>query len=299
MRVVGRVATPYIEVRGFIGERFLEVVNMLSIAFVFRFYRASAHMMLGICVVAVLLVVPLDALGESWGTLRGRFVYDGDPPTAQQANINKDTDICGKNPPLVEDLLVDGSGGVANIGIWLLTKDVAEHPEYAQTADSVVALDNKDCRFEPYLGVVRVGQTLRLHNSDPVSHNVNGGSFRKNTPFNDNLPPEASVDKILKGEERLGVPLSCGSHGWMKSYVLVKKTPYVAVSKADGTFEIRNLPAGKKLEFRTWHAPSGYITEPKLNGKAVKWKRGQFEVMVDEGDNNDLGKIVVSPKDLK
>jgi plastocyanin len=247
---------------------------------------------------AFLLATPQFVLGESWGTLRGKFVYDGDPPEAPKANVNKDMDICGKSPLVVEDLLVDSSGGVANVGVWLVSKDVAEHPEYAETADSVVTLDNKNCRFEPHLGVVRVGQTLRLHNSDPVSHNVNGGSFRKNTPFNDNLPPESSVEKKFKGEERLGVPLSCGSHGWMKSYLLVKKTPYVAVSQSDGTFEIRNLPAGKKLEFKTWHAPSGYITEPSMGGEKTKWKRGQFEIMIEEGDN-DLGEIKVSPKDLQ
>lgn len=254
----------------------------------------------GLVVALVVTAVSPASLfaAESWGTLKGRFVFDGDPPKPSKVNVNKDTDVCGKNPPMVEDLVVDPSGGVANVGIWLVTKNATEHPEFAESADSVVVLDNKDCRFEPYLGVVRVGQTLRLHNSDPVSHNVNGGSFRKNTPFNDNLPPEASVDKVLKNEERLGVPLSCGSHGWMKSYVLVKKTPYIAVSDADGTFEIRNLPAGEKLEFKTWHAPSGYITEPKVEGKATKWKRGQFEVTIQEGEN-DLGDILVSPKDLK
>lgn len=243
------------------------------------------------------IVVPQVSCGESWGTLRGRFVYDGDPPVAQKANVNKDIDVCGKSSLVVEDLLVDPSGGVANIGVWLVSKKVSEHPDYAGVPESVVVLDNKNCRFEPYLGVVRVGQTLRMRNSDPVTHNVNGGSFRKNTPFNDNLPPESSVDKVFQGEERLGVPLSCGSHGWMKSYLLVKETPYIAVSQKDGTFEISNLPAGETLEFKTWHAPSGYITEPSVDGKPAKWKRGQFKVMIVEGDN-DLGDIKVSPKDL-
>ena len=302
LRVVARVERAYIysECIGDpnLFDRDNEVKKMVSASFLWNRCRAGSLLLFGVFAMTLLSAFSQDAHGESWGTLRGKFVYDGEPPTAQPANVNKDTDICGKSPLLVEDLLVDGSGGVANVGIWLVTKDVSEHPEFAQTADSVVTLDNKNCRFEPYLGVIRVGQTLRLHNSDPVTHNVNGGSFRKNTPFNDNLPPEASVDKVFKGEERLGVPLSCGSHGWMKSYLLVKKTPYVAVSKSDGTFEIRNLPAGKKLEFKTWHAPSGYITEPKLDGKSTKWKRGQFEVVVDEGDN-DLGDIVVSPKDLK
>jgi hypothetical protein len=84
----------------------------------------------------------------------------------------------------------------------------------------------------------------------------------------------------------------------MKSYVLVKETPYVAISKRDGTFEIPNLPAGSTLEFKTWHAPSGYIMEPTVKGKPTKWKRGQFKIKIEEGDN-DLGDILLSPKELK
>ena len=279
----------------------IEAAMMQWTPVVFRLNCRVARKIGAFGLAAAVILAPAAAVAESWGTLRGRFVYDGEPPATKRANVDKDMDICGKNPLLVEDLLVDSSGGVANIGIWVdekKNKDVQEHPSYAESADAVITLDNKNCRFEPYLGVVRVGQTLRLHNADPVTHNVNGGSFRKNTPFNDNLPPKASVDKVFKGEERLGVPLSCGSHGWMKSWLLVKKTPYVAVSEPDGTFEIQNLPAGKEIVFRVWHAPSGYILKPKVEGKAENWKSGRFKVAIEEGEN-DLGEIVISPDDLK
>jgi len=249
-------------------------------------------------VVCGLTIVTDAASAQAWGTLRGRFVYDGKPPVRQKCTITKDTEVCTAHHPLVEDLIVDGKGGVANIGVWLLTEDVAVHPSYAETAKATVTLDNKHCRFEPHFAAIRVGQTLRLMNSDPVTHNVNGGSFRKNAPFNDNLPPKATVDKVFTAEERLGVPLSCGSHGWMKSYVLVKATPYVAISKADGTFEIANLPAGAELEFKTWHAPSGYISEPSVGGKAKEWSRGQFTITIAEGDN-DMGDILLSPAELE
>ena len=235
---------------------------------------------------------------ESWGSLKGRFVYEGEIPKQAKCNVDKDGEICKKEHPLVESLIVDPEGGVANVGVWLVTKGVDPHPDYEKNSQETIVMDNKHCRFEPHFAAVRVGQTLRLTNSDPVSHNVNGGSFRKNRPFNDNLPPANSVDKVFTAEERLGVPLSCGSHGWMKSWVLVKETPYVAISNPDGTFEIANLPAGTKLEFKTWHAPSGYIMSPKVAGKEEKWKRGQFEYTIQEGEN-DLGDILLSPKELQ
>ena len=249
-------------------------------------------------VVFGLTIVVETASAQAWGTLRGRFVYDGKPPVQQKCAVTKDTEVCRAHHPLVEDLIVDTKGGVANVAVWLLTEGVSVHASYAETAKATVTLNNKNCRFEPHLAVVRTGQTLRLVNADPVTHNVNGGSFKKNPAFNDNLPPGASIEKVLNEEERLGVPLSCGSHGWMKSHVLVKATPYVAVSKPDGTFEIANLPAGAELEFKTWHAPSGYISEPTVSGKATEWSRGQFTITVAEGDN-DMGDILVSPADLK
>ena len=39
------------------------------------------------------------------------------------------------------------------------------------TASDEVVLDNKDCRFEPHVAVVRTSQKLALKNSDPVGHN--------------------------------------------------------------------------------------------------------------------------------
>ena len=45
----------------------------------------------------------------------------------------------------------------------------------------------------------------------------------------------------------------------MKAYIIARDDPYVAVTKPDGTFEIKNLPAGEDIEFQVWHeqAPGG------------------------------------------
>ena len=45
----------------------------------------------------------------------------------------------------------------------------------------------------------------------------------------------------------------------MSGWVIARDNPYVAVSKADGTFEIKDLPAGE-LEFLAWHERPGYST---------------------------------------
>ena len=46
--------------------------------------------------------------------------------------------------------------------------------------------------------------------------------------------------------------VGCNIHPWMGAYIVARKDPYAAVSDKDGKFEIKDLPAGKELEFRLW-----------------------------------------------
>jgi hypothetical protein len=74
----------------------------------------------------------------------------------------------------------------------------------------------------------------------------------------------------------------------MKSYMFARDDAYVAVSAADGTFEIANLPAGEEIEMRVWHeaAPSG------LEAKS-DWGKGRFSVTIEADGSEDLGTIEV------
>ena len=48
--------------------------------------------------------------------------------------------------------------------------------------------------------------------------------------------------KFLKPE--VMIPVKCNIHSWMHAYIGVVDNPYFAVTGADGTFEIANLPPG-------------------------------------------------------
>ncbi len=47
---------------------------------------------------------------------------------------------------------------------------------------------------------------------------------------------------------------------------MVRKDPYAAVSDATGKFTIKDLPAGKELEFRLWQEKSGYLKNVTFKG---------------------------------
>jgi len=231
---------------------------------------------------------------ESRGTLRGRFVYDGEPPERKKVLVTKDKEVCGALGLQNEQLVVSEDGGIADVILWARTKNLPE-PE-GLTKGVTVELDNKGCRFEPHVATMRPGDTLKVKNSDPTAHNTQI-SFTANSPFNEGIAVGGVKELKPRKAERYPVDVSCSIHPWMKSYLLVQDTPYVAVTDATGNFEIKDLPTGVELEFQVYHPKSKQIKKVTQDGKAVKWKRGRFKTQVDEG-GSDLGELRVSPKEF-
>lgn len=79
--------------------------------------------------------------------------------------------------------------------------------------------------------------------------------------------------------------------------MLVLPHPYMAVSDAQGRFEIKNIPAGK-WAFQFWHEKAGYLDKVTVAGKPKSWRRGRVEIDVQAG-TNDLGTIELAPHVFK
>jgi plastocyanin len=231
-----------------------------------------------------------------WGTLKGKFVYNGPAPKAEKIDTSKEA-FCMKKDLVEESFVVGKDGGFADVGVWVRSKDVKIHPDYEALKKEKVVIDNKQCRFEPRVLTYWTGQPLELKNSDPVSHNINATAF-SNDPFNEIVPAEKSSErKPLEKVEQRPVGLNCSIHGWMKGFLIVQPHPYMAVSAKDGTFEIKNLPVGTELEFQAWQE-NGYIQKIEIDGKSTTWDKGRFKYTIKPGDN-DLGTIKVDPTQFK
>jgi hypothetical protein len=245
----------------------------------------------------LVLLVTAGTHGADWGTLTGRFVYDGKAPAPTKINVTKDVEVCGKHNLVDEDLVVGPDGGLANAVIMLRTKDVSVNPEYDSSANDTVVLDNKNCRFEPHVGMVRTSQMLELKNSDPIGHNS-----KVNPLLNPGINPilASGGDPIkhkFSVEEGLPVQVGCNIHPWMSGWLVVRKDPYAAVSDKTGKFTIKDLPAGKELEFRLWQEKSGYLKNATFKGGKSDTK-GNFKYKIKPGEN-DLGDIKISPSIFK
>ncbi len=224
-------------------------------------------------------------------------MLEGTTPKAEEIVPTKDQQVCGKEKLYDEGLLFDKSGGIANAVIMLKTKNVPVAPEYAKTASDKVEMDNKNCRFEPHIAILRTSQTLELKNTDPVSHNTKIDPL-VNPGINPILAAGGEpITQKFNSEEGLPVKVGCNIHPWMSGYIIVRKDPYAAVSDKDGNFEIKDLPVGKELEFVLWQEKSGYLKNASFKGGKTD-TRGRFKYKIKPGDN-DLGDIKVSASMFK
>ena len=231
------------------------------------------------------------ATGTGWGTLTGRFVFAGTPGEAKALVVDKDTEVCSKDGMRLIDrsLLVDPSTkGLSNVVVFARK---ASRVKDAAAPETQLVFDQKQCEFLTPVFAARVGQPIDVHNSDPVGHNTNIAG----TSFNQLIP--AGQGTIYKPDAETGMPtmVTCNIHPWMKSYVVFRKDGYVAVSAADGSFTIPDLPAGETLEFQVWHerstGPNGALG---LSKPELKWTpKGRFQVRIEPDEVKDIGTLEV------
>jgi plastocyanin len=119
---------------------------------------------------------------------------------------------------------------------------------FAPPAETAV-MDQKNKAFAPHVLVVMKGQKVKFPNTDVMRHNVFSPS--KVHKFNLGIfPPGTSKEELF---DKPGVvSLLCNVHPEMSGFILVVETPYFSLLGKDGTFELKDVPAGK-YEVTAWH----------------------------------------------
>ncbi|MDA0253469.1 MAG: hypothetical protein O3A18_01130 [Planctomycetota bacterium] len=228
--------------------------------------------------------------GTGWGSLTGRFVFVGTTGERRVLTVSKDIEVCSKDGMKLYDnsLRLDpASNGLADVVIFVRKSRRVKNP----VSTEQLVFDQKNCEFLSPVFAARVGQPIDVRNSDPIGHNTNvsGSSFNQLIPAGDGT--------IFTPNRETGMPVSvtCNIHPWMKAYAVFRDDGYVAVSAADGSFTISDLPAGEPLEFQVWHArslgPNGGLG---LQKPELKWSsKGRFEITLEPDQVRDLGTLEV------
>jgi hypothetical protein len=254
----------------------------------------------GLLIAGLALAESSDVEAAGWGTIKGKFVVDGDVAEAKPVDASKDP-YCAKHDPapIDQSVVVDDSGNLANVVVFLRTgrnEKVDVHPDYDAAKDEPAVLDNHGCTFVPHISLVRTSQPFIVKNSDPVGHNTKA-SLIKNASFNQTIPADDEVTFNFTKGEAIPLPVDCNIHPFMHGYVLVKDDPYMVTSAADGTFEVKNIPAGKR-EFEFWHEKPGRLKSLKYNGGTLN-RQGRAQLTIADGQTIDLGEIKIPSSMLK
>jgi len=198
-----------------------------------------------------------NARPDGPGVVTGKISYEGEPPVRTPVRMAADPNCMpSEAESLSETTIVGPDGGLQNVFIHV--KDGLGNRVYETPATPIV-LDQEGCRYEPHVFGVFVGQPVEIHNSDPTLHNVHAIP-KSNDEFNFGQQPKTPPMTRMFDEPEIGLSFRCDVHGWMRAYANVVTHPFFAVTKQDGTFEIKGLPPGT-YTIEAWHERLGTQTQ--------------------------------------
>ncbi len=223
------------------------------------------------------LLVAIPLIAQAGGTIKGKVTYSGKAIPAKEFAFSKfpNTAFCKKNPSqkgddtrLLKEVEVDGNKGLKNVIVAVRgIKDKGF--KYKPHVKAVL------CEFLPFTGVLVNKGNFMVENMDndpddpkskegvlhnPHSFDVLGA--KSSTLFNIGLARKGDkLDKKIKMRmARKGsvLRLQCDQHEFMQSWFLPVTNGHFGVSGVDGTFEIKDVPAGKH-KVLAWHPVAGNV----------------------------------------
>lgn len=188
------------------------------------------------------------------GTISGSIHYLGSRPPRRAVDLSGDPACAAAHGGKIydESLMVSPQGGLANAFVYI--KSGLEGRTF-EPPSTPVTLDQHGCWFTPRVVGLETNQPLRISNSDPATHSIHPMP-QVNREWNHSQGPgEPPIIRRFTRQEVM-IPVKCNIHSWMRCFIGVVDHPYFAVSGADGTFVIPNVPPGTYV-LVGWHEKLG------------------------------------------
>jgi len=190
-------------------------------------------------------------------SIAGCVKLDGPAPRLAPLRMSSDP-ACAKMHPAPatnEGIVAAGNGGLQNVLVFVsegLTGRSFEIPP------EPAVLEQKGCMYGPHVLAMQANQKLEIVNSDSTTHNIHPLPAN-NREWNKAEAPGVKLEETFSREE-IAIPVKCNVHPWMRGYIAVLKHPYFAVTTADGSFRLPDLPPGE-YTIEAWHEKLGTATK--------------------------------------
>jgi plastocyanin len=170
-------------------------------------------------------------------TVSGTVKFEGAAPKPAKIDMSQDPNCQGAN---VAENVVVSDGHLQNVFIYV--KEGLGNRAFDVPKDAVT-LNQTGCKYHPHVLGVMAGQTIKIVNGDPTTHNIHP-TPKDNREWNESQAPKAAPLEKSFAREEVMLPVKCNQHPWMRMFVNVVKNPFYAVTGPDGKFEIKGLPPG-------------------------------------------------------
>jgi hypothetical protein len=238
----------------------------------------------------------LSAVDASYsGTLTGKVTLDGAKPDFTKVNDELKAAMKTKeahcvaasaSPQEMEQQAwrIDANGGVENVFVWIVppTGKFFKVDMNNKTWPDRVELTQPHCAFIKHCVVlfpkyydektkknVPSGQEFVVTNTSPIGHNT------KIEGLDNLILPAGKVLAVSADDLKpslVPIAIGCNIHTWMKAWAGVFAHPYATVTKADGTYEIKNVPVGVDVRIIAWHEEAGFLNSGGGKGEEIKFE---------------------------
>jgi hypothetical protein len=209
-----------------------------------------------LCVLAT-LIFPAHLLPAPGGTVSGKVTLSGTPPRAKPLDLSKEPQcvLMHASNQLYPENVVTGPGNSLRNVVVYISAGLSDDPPAPSTP---AIFDQQGCHYPTHVLAVRIGQEIKISNSDPFSHNIHPMA-RVNREWNKMQPPGTPPFSYAYDHEEI-IPIKCNIHPWMQGYFIILKTSHFTVTGEDGRFTLPNLPPGHYV-VTAWHEAYGTQTK--------------------------------------
>ena len=230
----------------------------------------------------LVLALAFGVRAEDGGSLKGTVKLDGEVPEPGIKVVpdgNKAECKCqGKGVP-DESLVVDkATKGMKWAIIRLTAPDSVKMPALPKL-EKAPEMDQQGCMFSPHVVNVPPGTPFDILNPDKVTHNIHTLPYDSENPSKNFAVSDKAVYKGEWLKDADLIEIKCDIHAWMRGFIVCHDPRLCAISAADGTFEIKNVPPGD-YKLNIWHEKCGNYM-----------KKETIDITIKAGAATDLGDV--------